>query len=315
MSNSVLTMIVRHGTKESTVAYTLISADYQTTTIDANKLKAEILAKRIVVTNLTVENGKIVGSNGALDKYTLINSVTGAPEGTTRAVILDRIEENNKLVGYTVFTQNGSIANLTVAQAADLCNRKLISNGKIRHTDSGDIVSAIGGNYPLRQIKIDKAPAGSTSVELLFFGSIVDTDAYYFGAIITCTSAAQMAKLTKALSNSNAKVIEAAVQAGGQKVRDSLAIRRFGATGIYGVFEVSALKKLIDNKAAVSNKIGSIAVSAIEYTADKEPNESIVKVDKAFKVVDKDEKTSKGIAQALKYASKIKDIFNGVTIQ
>ena len=68
----------------------------------------------------------------------------------------------------------------------------LISNGKIKHTAEGDIVSAIGGTYPLRVIEISKAPKGELSIDVLYFGTAVDAPAEYFGAIISCTSATEI---------------------------------------------------------------------------------------------------------------------------
>lgn len=316
MANQIFTMIVRHGTKESITGYTLISSDYQTINVGTNDLIKALKEKKYTITNMALENGKLVGTNGSLDKYTLINSATGQVEGVARAVILNRIEIKGKLAGYTAFTQMGSISNVDVAQAVALCNNKLISNGKIRHTQEGDIVSAIGGTYPLMEVKTENAPKGKIDIDLLFFGKAVGTDAKYFGAIVSCTSATEMSTIADSLSKSNAKIIADIVKVGGQSVRQSLAIKRFGANGVYGVFETSMLEKLLKSNASVSNKIGNITVSAVKYSVDGSADEATVKLNNQFKPLDKTNAESKTVDKSVKdYAAYVIRTFGNVKIK
>jgi hypothetical protein len=278
-------MITRHGvSKDNISAYTLISSDYQTVTMNTKDLQTAIANKKIAVTNLEVTNKGLASTNGALDKYTFVNTQTNQVEGMPRAVILDRVEQGGKLVGYTVFTQNGTIAELNILDAATLADKKLLSNGKIRHTEDGDIVSAIGGNFPLREIPINKAPKGETSVNLMYFGTVVGAPVEYFGAIVSCTSATEMSKLIDALSKSNARVVATVAKVGGQSVRSSLAIQRFGANSLYGVFEIDILDKLIKSNATVQNKIGNIIVSAVKYVSEGETYEQTFKLNSNWKI-------------------------------
>ena len=164
-----LTMITRHGeTKSNVTAYTLINENYQTVVMPTTDLVRAISTGKITTTNLAVSAKGLVSTNGALDKYTFINSKTNMVEGTPRAVILDRVEQDGKLAGYTVFTQNGQIRKLSVPDAAALAAKGLIANGKIRHTAEGDSVSAIGGTYPLTVIALDKAPQGKVNIDIMF---------------------------------------------------------------------------------------------------------------------------------------------------
>ena len=311
-----LTMITRHGVSKNEIsAYTLITSDYQTIQMSAAELAKAISGKKIAVTNLGVGAKGIEGTNGALDKYTLINMQTGMVEGTPRAVVLDRVEKGDKLIGYTVFSQNGTIVELSVADAVNLCNQKLIANGKLRHTQQGDIVSSIGGDYPLREIEIDKAPKGDITVDVLYFGTIVSSGAEYVGAIVSCTSAAEMSKISTALSNANAKVIASAVKVGGQGVRKSLAIQRMGANSIYGVFDIASLEKLLKAGAKLQNKVGNITVSAIKYTKGV-PDEATVTLSSSWKPTDKQTAADDVITNTVKdYTKKIVDKFGGVKIQ
>ena len=322
-NGSVFTMIVRHGTKAGVTGYTLIKPDYTTERVDADALAKAIASGKCKVTNLDVKDGKLVGTNGALDKYTLVSDEDGKVIGTARAVVLNRAEKSvakdgkSKLLGYTVFTHTGSIAELSVADAVALCNKKLISNGKIRHTEEGDIVSAIGGNYPLREIKIAEAPKGNTTVDIMYFGSTVNVETKYFGAIVSCTSAAEMSKLYDKLVESNSKVIAAVRKVGGNDVRDSLAIQRTGANSLYGVFEVKVFDAIVKSGATVKNSLGKILVCATKYDEDYNADESTVVFDKAFKVIDhtKAENDPSLDTKAKNYAKSLLEKFGTVAIK
>lgn len=310
-----LTMITRHGaTKENITGYTLITSDYQTVQMSAKDLAAGISGKKFVVTNMEVTPKGLASINGALDKYTFVNTATNQVEGTARAVILDRVEQGGKLIGYTVFTQNGMLAELSVADAAALADKKMISNGKIKHTAEGNIVSAIGGTYPLREIPMNKAPKGEASVNLMYFGTVVGAPVDYFGAIISCTSATEMSKITDALSKSNAKVIATVAKVGGQHVRESLAIKRFGANSLYGVFEVAMLAKLSSAGAKVQSKLGSLTVSAIKYVNDG-VEEDTIKLSTDWKVIESNVSDSDTGKKVKTYTKKLVDEFSKVKVE
>ena len=309
------TMITRHGSsKDSVSAYTLISADYQTVTVSDKELAKAIKSGKMTVNNMALDKTGLVSTNGALSSYTFINSATGAVEGTPKAVILDRVEQKGKLVGYTVFTQNGTIAELNIADAAALANQKMIANGKVRHTSEGDIVSAIGGNYTLRTIEIAKAPKGEITVDILYFGTTVGTSVEYFGAIVSCTSATEMSKLTDVLSKSNAKVVNETAKVAGQSVRESLAIKRMGANSLYGVFSIDMLDKLVKAGGHINNKVGSMTVSAVKYSKDG-VDEATVKLDKSWKVVSNDTTGSEAATAVKNYTKKIVTKYSTVEVK
>ena len=308
------TMITRHGiSKDAISAYTLISSDYQTVTMSVKDLAAAISSKKIIVNNMDVTAKGLVSTNGALDKYTLINAQTNQVEGVARAVILDRVEKKDKLVGYTVFTQNGTLAEVNIADAAALASKGLISNGKIRHTQEGDIVSAIGGTYPLRTINFSDAPKGEITTDILYFGTVVGAPAEYFGAIVSCTSATEMSQIIHMLSTSNAGVINEVSKVAGQSVRESLAIKRMGANSLYGVFNIDALKKLLKANSKLRNQLGSITVSAIKYT-NGEADEATVKLDGKWKVTSSDTAGSAAETAVKNYTKKIVTEFSGAKI-
>ena len=165
-------VIVEDSKKESTIGFTLIDDKYQLHYEEKRALARKIANKEIIITNLSVDaKGEITYTNGAKNRYTVVEAKSGKIIGSPKAVILSRIEKNEKLDGYMVFLPNGKVSKLSVAEASSLAVKGLVSNGKIRHTDNGDTVSSISGNYPLMQTKIEEAPTGELTVEIVFFSA------------------------------------------------------------------------------------------------------------------------------------------------
>lgn len=317
---TILTMVARHGvSKDNINAYTLITSDYQTVTLKKDELIKMMASNTIEVMNLGIEAKGIVSTNGALDKYTFINESTNMPEGATKAVIIDRIEKEGKLAGYTAFMQNGQMAELSIADAVALATKGAIANGKIRHTQDGDIVSAIKGNFILRQIRIDKAPKGQISIQLMYFGTTVKANEHgYFGAIVSCTSATEMSKITTALSKSNAKIISSVLKVvdsqKSKETRESLAIKRMGVNSLYGVFEIEALKHLVASGAKLKFCFEHIVIAATEYTPEG-TYESTIMVNRDWNIVGKNTESEELDKEVKTYADKIITTFNKVEVK
>jgi len=309
------TMIVRHGkdAKSPAMAYTLISSKYQTQTFSADDLAKKIANKEIEVSNLAIEKGKIVSTNGQMSNYTFIFNGTGQVVGKATGVILDRVEKNDKLIGYTLFDPSGILRSISIAEAVDLCNKRLIANGKIRHTDAGDIVSSIKGDYPIREIAPEKAPKGDVTMNVLYFG-MAGAKNLYFGAIVDCTSAERMNELIRVLTESNKKVIERSLEAADGKdefnsrIKDSCRIQRINANSIYGVFELKYFDKIrkLDSKFSLRDKT---PVSSVRYIDDVvEARAMIDKSGKVVEVGDCDDKVAKNSLKA--YVGKLAEILN-----
>ena len=307
------TMITRHGdNKDNIQSYTLMSSDYQTITVDTATLMKNIASKSVVVNNMAIEGGKLVSTNGAMDKYTFINTANGNQvEGTPRAVIIDRVEnKNGKLLGYTVFTQNGNLEEANIRDVVDLCSRKLVANGKVKHTQDGDIVSAIGGSFNLKELSVAEAPKGEIKVDIMFFARTIGAQPDYFGAIISCTSAAEKSKIIDALNKSNASVMSSVIKVAGQSVRDSLAIKRFGSNGVYGVFNIEILDKLIASRAIINN-MPNMTVSIVKYNKDM-VTESKAKMSNKMSTIKYETCGDAAIdKEAVAYAEKLKSKYAG----
>lgn len=289
--------------------YSLISSDYQTVMLDTATLAKNIANKSMSVTNLGIKDGKIVSTNGALDRYNIISNQTNAIIGTPMAVILDRVERDGKLVGYTIFTQDGRIKETSVTEAVTLCNNKLISNGKIRHTDSGDIVSAIGGNYVLRQIEPLKAPTGQTTVDLMYFEEDSRGNKY-FGAIISCTSAVEMGKISNTFGKSNTELVERLSKVRENAQRD-LGVQRVNTNSIFGAFPLDMFDKLTKVKTAdIKFRILADNILVSSYGTDKP---SVVKLNKSLKIVGADKSAGeKQYEKTFAFAQEIIKRYTGV---
>lgn len=310
------TMVVRHGNADdkgkvlSTLGYTLISPDYKTITLSAEKIKESLSKGEAEISNLGLnEKGELVGTNGAIDKYTFVDVNTIRPVGKTKAVIINRIEQNDKLVGYTIFTADGVLAEEKLADVVKLAQANMIANGKIRHTATGDIVSSIKGDYEIRKYKISEAPKGKVSIDIGLFKHISGLGDFFAG-IVYSTSASELAEIGKKLSLANAKVQTAVAEKLGKSEAEAAKLQRYGANGIYGLFKLSDLDTLIKGGATLFNQFtnGNIIIEYAAANADKEIEHHVIEtVSTDFKVKNEmkntDEKTAAETEKLIKKLS------------
>lgn len=306
-----LTMVARNGMPKApanSMNFTLIADDFSIHTMSGNKLAAAINDKKVVVTNMSVSAKGLVSTNGALDKYTLIDN-TGNVVGVPRNVILNRIEVNNKLAGYVMFSAAGVISRISVADAATLANNGLIANGKVRHTADGDIVAAIGGNYPLIETKLEDAKVEKPVIDLVFFGSAIDGAKMckFAGVTITSKSAATLAKKYSSLKNENAKLIKELKENFGYTDEElkSFEIKQAPGAGFYGVYMVPAVSSLMSSASKVKCSISKLMIGCKDRSVE-DSDESIVIYDiKKKSIVNSQEGTEKSDAKLKKYAAEV----------
>lgn len=304
-------MVARNGMPKApanSMNFTLIADDFSIHTMSGNKLAAAINDKKVVVTNMSVSNKGLVSTNGALDKYTLIDT-TGNIVGVPRNVILNRIEVNNKLAGYVMFTAAGVISKISVAEAATLANNGLIANGKVRHTADGDIVAAIGGNYPLIETKIEDVKTEKPVVDLVFFGSAIDKDKMckFAGVTITSKSAATFAKKYSLLKSENEQLIKGLRDDLGYTEDElkSFEIKQAPGAGFYGVYRLAAVISLMASASKVKCSISKLMIGCKDRSVE-DCDESIVIYDiKKKSIVNSQEGTEESDAKLKKYAAEV----------
>lgn len=293
-------MVMRCGDAKDpaeNLIYTLISEDYKFETITGTNIAQAIVGGQIEVTNMAVTEKGLASTNGALKNYTLIDKM-GNMVNSPKAVILNRVENDKGLIGYTMYTAVGTLADVNVETAVDMANRGEIANGKIRHTSQGDIVASIGGMYPLRVIEINKAKEGKVKVGIMFIGSALSGKGVikYAGITVESDSAVSATKIHSKLAAANKKLIDKiATYGGGTEDADALGIKRTGNAGFYGVYPVDVAFDMIEkagNKATLP--MGKLIIACTDYDAGKD--EANVVVSPSMTI----EKHSEGTARANK---------------
>lgn len=315
-----ITMVMRCGVKNSTpdkMYYTCIADDYSIIRFTGEELVKAIVTKQYNVTNMGVEAKGLVATNGAMDKYTLINPTTQLVEGQPRPVILNRVEAEGKLIGYTIFNANGILQEVKVKQATVIHGATPFANGKIRHTNDGDIIQSIEGNYPIRVLEVKKAQKKDLNIDLVFIGSALNNKktAKYAGLIISCENAAMIAKLYAKAESENTKIMDEVFAISGEDVYDSLRLKRTSSAGIYVVLPIEVAFELIkkaDNK--VSNKIGNIMISCVDYEGEVS-EESRITLSHELKPIKADKGSLNADNVLRKYTEEVLGFLKKVTIK
>ncbi len=318
-----LTMVMRYGNAKSpaeSMIYTLVGEDYCLIRMSGTDVVKNIASKTIEVTNLGIEGGKLASTNGAMKNYTLVDT-TGALANEPRAVILNRVENEKGLLGYTVFGLNGTLEEMPVAKAVELAKAGKIANGKIRHTQQGDIVASIGGLYPLRTINMkDVTPTEDKAIDvgIMFIGSALDGTGRatrYAGVVVEGKNAAIISKLYSTLSKSNKGIVDKMVEVSKDpSVANTLGMKVTGTAGFYGIYSVDTMFDLIakaNNK--VSLPMGKLMVACIDYT-DPDHTESNVTLTTELKAAGRQEGTAKGDESLKTYTKTILEKLQKVKI-
>lgn len=316
-----LTMVMRTGDAKApaeSLLYTLIDENYNFVRKTGTEIMKQIGSKEVEVTNLGIKDGRLVSTNGALKNYTLVD-MTGAIVGKPSAVILNRVETEKGLLGYTAFSTNGTLVELDVAKAVDLAKAGLIANGKIRHTQQGDIVASIGGNYILRTIKIQEAVSDNITVSLLFIGSALSGDGRatrYAGVIVEADNAASVTKLYDKLNKSNKEVIEKVVGMSGDKnLANTLGMKVTGTAGFYGIYSITTVFDLIQTASnAVSLPMGKLMIACTDYS-DPDHAESNVTLTADLKAAGRQMGSAKGDESLKGYVKTLLEKLQKVTIK
>ena len=303
-----LTMVVRCGDVKANAEasiYTLIGEDYSFERMSGADIVKAIKAKKIEVTNMGVTEKGLVSTNGALKNYTTFD-MAGNMVGQPRAVVLNRVETEKGLIGYTIYHVDGTLHEVRVPQLVEMAQANMVANGKIRHTQQGDIVASISGLYPLRVMKLSEPVDKSITLDVMFFGSAIKGkhNIKYVGAMVNAKNAAGITAIHKNLEGANAKLISSIKDVTGVDEAAALGIKRTGTAGFYGVFPMDSFIKLVekaDNKIAMP--MGSVMIACTDYDADKA--ESNITIGKDKKPTGKQTGTEKADKALRGYAEKV----------
>lgn len=112
--------------------------------VQYNQVVSVLQSKSANIVNLKIENGKIKGYNGSLDRYGVI--------GKSQALVIIKkaTDKNDTMLGYICSDCNGNMKLLTEQQVIDFANKIALANGKVVTDASGkSYISAIEGTYQL----------------------------------------------------------------------------------------------------------------------------------------------------------------------
>lgn len=110
--------------------------------VEYNQVVSVLQSKKANIVNLRLENGKIKGYNGNIDRYGII--------GKSQALVILRkaVDANDNMLGYICSDCNGNMRLLSEKQVIDFANKVALANGKVVTDSSGkSYVSAIEGTY------------------------------------------------------------------------------------------------------------------------------------------------------------------------
>jgi len=97
-----------------------------------------IIREYSAIMNATVKDGKVVGTNGSLDRYPTISD-----RGTSKEiVIISKLQD-----GFKCCNGDGYTISLTTEEVVDICKAYGISNGKIVTVNGTETISCISGSY------------------------------------------------------------------------------------------------------------------------------------------------------------------------
>lgn len=266
--STVYTMVCRKGDpKGSTLdmGYMLLGADGSQVGVSGRDLYNKLKSHQIEVVNLSIKGNEIISTNGDIKKYPMqvIDAKGERWENGNVGVIVGRIETNGKLSGYRMFCSGTIVDPCSVADAMRIYNQNGIANGKVRHTSEGDIISAIGGTFPLYEFKQEKVAekkveeTGKDKLSILFITVATDgkTSVAYAGVLVTNSYVGQSQSYQRICSKANDRVMD-----GIKKLNkaygitdynyDSLKQKNVNDKAFYTVVDVEYLKKMIKSFAS-----------------------------------------------------------------
>ena len=323
------TMVSTLGTiqnkKKEYQGFMLVDSDYRSMVVSAEDVVKALTKDPGCISNMEIRDGKPVSSNGALDRYAFGDRITGQYIGVANYVVINRIEENGNLWGYTMYAPNGTIQRVDNNNAVALAKQKLISNGKIRTSAKGtEFVSSIRGDYNVIDVstKKQKKPEKVT-LQLMFTTMNGNTGVQYTGMIVKCVDMERLSQIITGCREANAALIQAILPYGGKKAARELQIIPMAESTHYVVIDnksLDAISKMDGVEVKVTNRF---TVSYMNYKQDGSGDffyaESPVRINNGQMEVGKPtiDEDNKSIAEKLEsnvknYGNAIKNWYNGL---
>lgn len=120
--------------------------------VPINSLKKAMSSGLVKIDNLEVHNGEIIGSNGDISRYTILNRDGTLLETRHAIVVINQLQN----VGYTIVGYKGQTSKIRTEELlAEAKRYGGIANGKIVTKDNITYVSSISGSYELVELRIN----------------------------------------------------------------------------------------------------------------------------------------------------------------
>lgn len=147
-----IVMIAVHKNGNKIVGFRLLDTDEgKIQDVPSNNVKAVLESNKVTIENLKIDCDRVVGSNGALQRYPSI--VNGQLYGKSPLIILFELVNNC----YRVTNYMGEIVDIEEQEAIRYANTEGIANGKIVSNDNGEYhISSINGTYKQDKLVQDK---------------------------------------------------------------------------------------------------------------------------------------------------------------
>jgi len=161
-----LIVIATHDNEGEVVAFRLLDdEDFKYKDVSYDAVYSALKNKEIDIMNAELSGNKIVGTNGSLQRYAVLDG--GRLVGKSPLIILYSLGNG----GYKVTTYLGEVVDISEEEAINYADTEGIANGKIVTGEKGKrFISSILGTYKTDFLTLDKKSGASMVSRLRAFG-------------------------------------------------------------------------------------------------------------------------------------------------
>ena len=159
-NSMILIAIANISNGKETIGFRLLDVENeQIKDVNLNDIASALNSGAISIDNLSIEQSIITGSNGSINRLPkIINKLL---EGKSPLIVLNQLGN----IGYEVSDYKGTILNVKNEDIIEYAKSNGISNGKIVTQNGNEFISAIKGNYTIKDM-------GQVKNRTLYTGSL-----------------------------------------------------------------------------------------------------------------------------------------------
>lgn len=138
------------------------SKDGKFMNVPIDNVKAVLESGMAQVENLGLVDGEIIGTNGSLERYPVIDRNGNLLSKVSPLIILSQIGD----VGYRVVDYKGTVKKARVTDVVEYAKKYGIANGKVVMRNNIEFVSSIVGSYPIEKVAKGKYESGDDPIKV-----------------------------------------------------------------------------------------------------------------------------------------------------